>query len=198
MEAAAMETASASKPQSDEQVRLADRRHKARERQRRLQAETPQRSWWTSHAPLIALGFCAALVLTIYLARSNRHAQRLADQAAWEPEVPELNIEGPPSAEFDAKEAPAIPSVAAANVAPEAPPTTLDRSPPLLAAKPQVQPAPAPEESVAPTEEAEVSAAEYPATDPTAHRPGGRIPRTARSSEPAPNYPSTTAPNTWR
>jgi len=37
----------------------------------------------------------------------------------------------------------------------------------------------------------------YPSTDPASYRPGGRVPRVARSPEPAPNYPTTSAPN-WR
>jgi hypothetical protein len=76
----------------------AQRRQRALERQRRGDDEPPRRSWRTSHAPIIALGFLLALTCTVVLARRNREEPSPAEQARLEPEIQELTIDmGTPS-----------------------------------------------------------------------------------------------------
>jgi hypothetical protein len=185
------------------------RRQRALERQRRQAAETPTpRTWWTSHLPVIAVGFLLALVLTIFIARQNRNAGR-PEQAATDPEARTLDID---MGEFDVSPEPSAPELAADTNPPESKPAA--KSPPLLSAKPKLldesanPPAETPAETVAPPSEVqtisadsaspahlgepratEETTADYPSTDPTVHRPGGRVPRTART------YPQTSTPH---
>jgi hypothetical protein len=77
------------------------RRQRALERQRRVEEETTPRSWWTSHAPMIAGGFLAALVLTVLIARSNREPPTPEHIAELEANLPVLDIESG-AGEFDA------------------------------------------------------------------------------------------------
>jgi hypothetical protein len=116
------------------------RRQRALERQRRQVAEPArQRTWWTTHAPVIAIGFLAALVLTIAVGRLNR-ARPSSDHQA-EMELPELEIDigtgsdslSPSVSEPEmlAVDPPAEATVAADDVKPAV------KSPPLLSAKPK-------------------------------------------------------------
>jgi hypothetical protein len=112
------------------------------ERQRRQVAEPPrQRSWWTTHLPIIAIGFLVALVLTIYVGRRNRAQDTDAPQAAAD--LPEIEIDtgdgrdslSPPSS---------MPGALSVDTPGDAVPAELDvspksKSPPLLSAKPKVQ-----------------------------------------------------------
>lgn len=180
------------------------RRQRALERQRRQAEQMPSapRSWWTSHLPVIAVGFLLALVFTIFIARQNRNVGR-QEQAASDPEVRTLDIDiGEPS------DSSMLPELAVETNVPEAKPVS--KSPPLLSAKPKlldeptsfstekVTPAaaedalPTASEAAAPVAaEAPVAEAseDYPSTDPTAYRPGGRVPKTART------YPQTSTPH---
>jgi len=205
-EPARPEVVPASKAESAEPVSpMVARRQRALERQRRQAVEEPKpRTWWTSHLPVIAIGFLLALVLTIYLGRRTAHAR--PQQAASDPEARELDIDlGEPSESSSLD----VPELAVETSVPESKPSS--KSPPLLSAKPSVpnQPASKPAEGRAPASSAEdvkpvssevppaaatESAAatepvdDYPTTDPAAYRPGGRVPRTART------YPQTSTP----
>ena len=119
----------------------AARRQRALERQRRQTVEPPRlRNWWTSHLPVIAIGFLVALVLTIYVGRRNRVQNADNGQAAAE--LPELEIDlgqGHDSLSPGSPE----PGMLTIDKTDEATPTGLEispktKSPPLLSAKPKL------------------------------------------------------------
>jgi hypothetical protein len=184
----------------------AARRQRALERQRRLVAEPPRpRTWWTTHLPVIAIGFLVALVLTIYAGRRNRAVHANDTQASME--LPELNIDtgnssdsvSPSMSEPEMVVADQPNEAASAIV--EVKPTV--KSPPLLSAKPKVT---IPDEPKAATPNA-VAAMESPRT--TAKPSGNQsdianpyvsarategVPAAAEMSpESAADYPSTEA-----
>jgi hypothetical protein len=208
-----------SPPPSDSVTPAAQRRQRALERQRRLETETAPRSWWTSHAPMIAGGFLVALVVTVVMARNNREQPTPIEQARMDPPTPELNIEmGGPSIE-----APSLPGTsltappaligATEKVAEETlPPQPAPKLPELLSASPPADAAgnatTASAEAELPSQPRERVAAKapvnptlesaYPSTDPTSYRASGLAPNTPTPSETEPIYPSTSAPNSWR
>lgn len=200
------------------------RRQRARERQRQQMAELPAKSWWTSHVPVIAVGFLLALALTIYMARSNREVNEPSSPGFAD--IPELAINNGSTSSDSPSPSHALSHAAAmAASMPEenSPVPTLGKSPldagtggklpALLAAKPQTPSVEAPDAVAAAPERASETpnveapaastaqdSANYPSTAPTAFRAGGRMPQGSRESMPAntPRYPTTSAPNTWR
>lgn len=199
----------------------AARRQRALERQRRQTAEPPPRTWWTTHAPVIAIGFLVALVLTICLGRINRARHASDDQASME--LPELEID---TGDGNASLSPGMsePGTLAVDPPKEATTAAVEvkpavKSPPLLSAKPKatVPNEPAlvenPRITAKPSNESEITnpyvsapavesvraaaelsseaAADYPSTEAAVYRPGGRVPREAR----VPNYPQTSTPH---
>jgi len=141
----------------------AARRQRALQRQRRQVSEPPRkRTWWTTHAPAIAIGFLVALVLTIYVGRSNRAVHAHDSQASME--LPELEIDRGNGSDLVSRTVsePKMSSVDAPKEAMSAPdevkPTV--KSPPLLSAKPKVIIPDEPKATIA----NEVAAAESPRT----------------------------------
>lgn len=197
------------------------RRQRALGRQRRQVADPPrQRTWWTTHLPVIAVGFLIALVLTIYVGRANRASHSADSQASME--LPELEIDtGDGSDSFS----PGVsePQMLAVDPPKEATSDAIEvkpsvKSPPLLSARPKAAVAnePAlvenPRTTAKPSNESEITnpyvtapaesvraaaelslepATDYPSTEPAVYRPGGRAPREAR----VPNYPQTSTPH---
>lgn len=206
----------------------AARRQRALERARKQTAPAAApRTWRSSHLPVIAVGFLLALIITVYIARSNRDTR--SAQASPEVDIPMLDIDMGNSTDSPAasNSSPAMlaaePSQPAAGT-PELKP--LSKSPPLLSAT-------APADRANPTSSADAHAtakpvnadervgmtnehfnarstseavshesnpstaselateADYPSTPPDVHRPGGRVPRTARTL----TYPQTSTPN---
>jgi hypothetical protein len=198
-------------------TRAAARRQRALERQRRqppTTVPTTNSAWWTTHVPVIAVGFIVALLVTIYFARSHKHTTDRAPEVAGD--VPTLEID-------TGDVATATPGPRELTVASDATPSKLveppaaKKSPPLLTAKPigpavdsQTRHEVATENGDEFQSERSAAAAtvalaqkaaeaadtgdEYPATDPSAYRPGGRPPRTARAPR-EPEYPQTSTPH---
>jgi hypothetical protein len=119
----------------------AARRQRALERQRRQTVDPPRqkRSWWTTHVPIIAIGFVLALVLTIYAGRRNRVENEVDSQvAAGLPEIEIDTGDGHDSLLRDFPE-PAALTVDKPGQAllPNDTPQPETKSPPLLSAKPK-------------------------------------------------------------
>lgn len=205
----------------------AQRRQRALERQRRLEVEATPRSWWTSHAPVIAVGFLVALVVTVVMARGNREQPTSVEQARMDPPTPELEIEmGGPSIEVSSAPGtsftapPALIGAAPTTPADTAPTKPSPKLPELLSASPKAPelqqnaspgaPLPTlPEERVAakapvsePVTPSAVRTSEF--TGDAAAYPstdakgfGLNVPATP-ASEAESAYPSTSTPNSWR
>jgi hypothetical protein len=179
------------------------RHQRTQERQRRRESEGQQKkgSWWTSHFPVIAVGFLIALGVTLYLARQQRTAQQ-ANAQEWLSEEPtELSIESgkpdeaitPPAIETASVPAPEITAPVAA--APEAEPTVSKQLPPLISVN-ELQPEATETASTmaneTTTNNSEVSASEYPVTNEQPYVTEERVATTP--SDETPSYPSTNLP----
>ena len=206
----------------------AARRQRAQERARRqpVARAAPPRTWRSSHLPVIAVGFLVALIITVYIARSNRETR--SAQASPEVDVPLLDIDMGNSSDSPSASNPAPAMFAAEPSAVSTPEfKSLSKSPPLLSAtSPPVDRAndagSAETHAAAKPVDAEERAgvanehfnerstsestgnepasstttelaveSDYPSTPATVHRPGGRVPRTARTL----TYPQTSTPH---
>ncbi len=213
--------------EGDEEVtpvaRAEARRQRSRQRQQQQReqktvAEPVPQSWWSSQAPVIAVGFLLALAVTIFFARGGRQRSE-GPQAGDDAQIPELVIDfgesstSPTPETFPAAPIPnSPPQFTSAISAPEFSAEPPKKTPPLLASETEIAPSAAERsEPQNPTLAAETTLVtkpvandfaeetqpSYPSTDPRLHRMGGRPPRTARA-EGNPQQPNLSNNPNWR